>query len=308
LPSPYGPTLTGIGLLQGSKLTDAARAAYVAEVVGLLATGNANGKGGLPATKVFSSLVPLPPVPGPTIANLTTLQQEPLFWFGPDPAAAAMATILADPTRSPTWNAIFPDGALTLTAQALDVNGATPLFPIFDASIAFPNVKGFPLALPDLAVQANVLPLPKLLAKLADLGIQLSIPSPPPLPVLQLPTLSAQFPQLGLQAAVALPTFTLGLLAIPLQVITALLLPPNLGLVLDLVQLKLDAVFNLAFKALVALLQPLVPIIPKLLVASCLIWLKDVVAMLCVDLVGMLVGSGGTLTKLVGTATGLIPA
>lgn len=306
--SPYGPILTGIGLLDGGKLTPAGRANYVAEVIGLLVTGNANGQGGLPTTQIFNNLIPLPPVPGPVIFNVTTLESEPLFWFKPDPVAAIMATTLVDPKQCPIWNMMFPDGIYKVTAEALDLNGNTPLFPLFDISCAFPDLKGFPIALPDLAVEADILPPPKLLIKLAELGIQLSIPSIPSPPSLPIPSLDLKFPGLALEAAVALPKLILGLIELPFKIIEALLLPPSISLVLDLIQFKFDAVFKLAFDIVVKLLAPLIPIVPKILLASILIWLKDTVSMLCVDLVGMLVGAGGVLTKSVGVATGLIPA
>ena len=312
--SPYGPVLTGVGLLENGKLSAAGRQRYVTEVLALLATGNANGKGGSPTTKIFNSLVPLPPIPGPTIINVTTLQAEPLFWFGPDPLATLMATTLVDEKACPIWNAIFPDLLYTATAEALDVAGSTPLFPLFDVSIAFPNLNGFPIPLPDLAIKANILPPPKLLIKLADLGIKLQIPTPPipPIPpalpdfALGFTLPSVNIPGLAIEAALAIPKLLLGLIKMPFDLIVQLVAPPSISLVLDLLQFKFDAVFQLAFDIVVKLLQPLIPIVPKLLIASVLIYVKDIVAMVIVDLVGMLVGANGALTKSVAKATGLI--
>lgn len=306
--SPYGPILTGVGLLEGGKLTPAGRARYVGEVLALLATGNADGKGGSPSTKIFNSLVPLPPIPGPVIPNVTTLQAEPLFWFEPDPLATLMAATLVDEKACPFWNQIFPDLLYAKTAGALDANGATPLFPIFDVSCAFPDVEGFPVSIPDLSIQAKIAPVPKLMLKLADLGIELKPPSipMPPIPP-SLPDFSLGFDVgLGLQAAVALPELLLGLIKLPFDLLAALVLPPNIGLILDLIQFKFDAVLKLALDLVIKLLQPLILIVPKLLIASILIYLKNIVAMVCVDIVGMVVGAGGSLTKLVAGATGLL--
>lgn len=309
---PYGPILTGIGMLQDGKLSDAGKQAYVGDVLALLTGGNDKGMGNplcSPGLQAFTKLVPLPPIPGPNIVNVTTLQAEPLFWFKPDPVAALMSTLLVDKTKTPIWNAIFPDGILTTTAEALDLTGNTPLFPIFDFTVAFPSLKipPFPLALPDLAVNVNLTP-PQLLLKLASLGIELKLPSLPSIPTLSLPNFGFP-PDLALKAAVTIPQLVLGLIALPFKLIIKLLLPPDINLVLKMISLDISAVFNIALDLLIQLLVDLdlLLVAPKLLIASLLIYLKDIVAMVCVDLAGQLVGSGGAITKLIGGVTGLIP-
>lgn len=306
--NPYGKILTGVGLIDGGKLTEAARTTYVNEVIGLLTTGNADGKGGMPTTKIFSSLLPLPPIAGPTIFNVTTLQPEPLFWFGPDPLAAMMATLLTDKQKTPIWNAIFPDLLYAKTAAALDANGSTPLFPLFDVSIAFPDLEGFPIAIPDLAVQANIMPPPKLLIKLADLGLSLSPPSLPipPIPP-PFPSFMPIMPELSLPGlpSLALQDLMIGLIKMPFDLLVKLAIP-DVGLILDLLSLKLDGIFNLAFDIVLKLLEPLVQIVPKILIASILIYLKNVVAMVATDIVGLIIGANGVATKLVAGATGLV--
>jgi hypothetical protein len=306
---PYGPILTGIGMLDSGKLTPAGKAGYVADVLGLLAMGNANGQcpGCSPGTQLFASLIGgLPPVPGPNIVNVTTLSVEPLFWWKPDPVAALMSKLLIDDTKTPIWNTLFPEGILTTTAQALDLPGNTPLFPFFDASLLLPSLNVFPIPLPDLAVKLNLLP-PQLLIKLAGLGIQLKLPSLPSIPTLSLPDFGFP-PSLALKAALAIPQLVLGLIALPFKLIIQLLLPPSISLVIKLLTLDISAVFNIALNLLIELLVSLdlLLITPKLLIASLLIYLKDIVSMVCVDLVGQLVGSGGALTKIIGTGTGLI--
>jgi hypothetical protein len=299
----YGPILTGVGLLKDGKLTTAAKASYVAEVLGLLATGNDKGMGGTPQTQIFNHLVPLPPISGPVIPNVTTLESEPLFWFKPDPIAALMATQLIDPKKTPIWNAIFPDLIYEKTAIALDLPGNTPLFPIFDVSAAFGVDLPLPFALPDLAAKLNILPLPKLLLKLADLNIAVSIPTIPlpPLPP-KLPAINLSIPPL------ILLDFCIGLIKLPFTLLLKLLLPPDLGLILKLIALDFSAVLKLALDIVIQLLVDLglLLIVPKLLVASILIYVKDVVAMVCTDIVGSIVGAGGSFTKLVATGTGLI--
>lgn len=311
MPGPYGNILTDAGLISDGKITDAARKRYVDEVLALLVTGNADGKGGSPSTKIFNTLVPLPPIPGPTIFNVTTLSNEPLFWFGPDPLAAVMATLLRDPAKTPVWNAIFPDLLYAKTAEALDANGSTPLFPIFDVSSAFPEVHAFPISLPDLAILlgAKYTPVPLLLLKLAQIGISLS---PPKIPLPPIPPdlpnfLPPAIPGIDLPGlpSLALIDLLLGLIKLPFDLIIKLVAPPDLGLALDLPGLP-TKVLKIALDIVVDLLQPLIPIVPKLLIASILIYLKDVVAMVCTDIIGMIVGSGGVLTKTVAGLTGLV--
>ena len=306
--NPYGPILTGVGFLKGGKLSDDARHKYVVEVTTLLATGNADGKGGSPSTKLFNSLFPLPPIGGPTFPNPTTLQLEPLFWFGPDPMAAIMVDTMSDPKKTPIWNAIFPDLLLTSVASALDANGSTPLFPLFDVSVAFPDITGFPVPLPDLAIMTKYLPAPRLLLKLADLGIQLAPPKPPlpPIPPSLPNFLPPPLPGLSLPPLkIDLPDLLLSLLKMPFDLLKSLVLPPKLDLVLDLPGLP-KKVLKLALDLLIGILAPFLQVLPKVMIASLIIWLKDVVSMVCVDVVGMLVGAGGVMTKEVAALTGLI--
>lgn len=219
-----------------------------------------------------------------------------------------MATLLTDKQKTPIWNAIFPDLLYAKTAAALDANGSTPLFPLFDVSIAFPDLEGFPIAIPDLAVQANIMPPPKLLIKLADLGLSLSPPSLPipPIPP-PFPSFMPIMPELSLPGlpSLALQDLMIGLIKMPFDLLVKLAIP-DVGLILDLLSLKLDGIFNLAFDIVLKLLEPLVQIVPKILIASILIYLKNVVAMVATDIVGLIIGANGVATKLVAGATGLV--
>jgi hypothetical protein len=302
MPSPYDPILTAIGLLEGGKLTPKAKDAYKKEVLGLLATGNIEGKGGSPSTKIFNSIVPLPPISGPEIFNVTTLQSEPLFWFGPDPLALLMAENLTE-EQCPIWHTIFVDLLYEKTAVALDMPGTTPLAPVFDVSFAFGiDALPIPFTPPDLALKLGITPV-ELLLKLPSL-IKVSLPKipippiPPPLPdlVLQLP-----IPPL------ALLDLCIGLIKLPFDLLLNLLVP-KLSLVLDLPGLP-KIVLELAMTIVIDLLKSLnlMLIVPKLFIASILIYIKNIVAIVCVDIVGSILGAG-TIAKSVGELTGLIVA
>ena len=291
----YDPILTGVGLLQNGALTPTARKTYVSEVLALLATGNDKGQGGSPTTQIFNHLVPLPPAPGPTVFNVTTLQSEPLFWFGPDPFAALMSSQLSDPNNNPIWQAIFPDLIYGKTAVALDLPGHTPLLPVFDPTfLGIP----FPPTLPDLAVKLKIpgLTLPQLIAKLS---LSVSLPKVP------LPPIPPKLPNIALPIPPhILLDFCIGLIKLPFTLLLKLLLPPSLSLVPIP---SFSAIMNLAFEIVVQLMIDLnlMLITPKLLVASILIYLKDVVAMVATVLVGSIVGTGGLATA-VATMTGLV--
>jgi hypothetical protein len=296
----YGPILTGVGLIQDGKLTKSAKDRFLQEVLFLLLSGNDNGKGGSPLTKIFNSLFPLPPVAGPLIVNATTLSTENAFWFKPDPFATLIATQLNDPKNNPIWHTIFEDILLEQTALALDINGSTPLAPaVFDASFLAPNIS-FPPNPPDLALALNV-QLPQLAVKLVDLGISLQMPSIPSPPSIKFPSINLPVPPL------ILFDLCIGLIKMPFDLLLKLVLPPAIDIVLDLPGLP-KVVFDLAFDVVLQLLIDLglLLIVPKLFIASLLIWLKDIVAMICVDIVGLIVGASGGMTKTVATLTGLV--
>lgn len=296
----YGPILTGIGLIQDGKLTKAAKDRFLLETLGLLISGNDQGAGGTPSTKIFSSLFPLPPVAGPLITNVTTLSTENAFWFKPDPFAALLSTQLNDPKNNPIWHTIFEDILLEQTALALDINGSTPLAPaIFDASFLAPDIS-FPPNPPDLALALNI-QLPQLAAKLIDLGISLQMPTIPSPPDIKFPDINLPVPPL------VLFDLCIGMIKMPFDLLLKLVLPPAIDIVLDLPGLP-KKVFDLAFDIILQLLIDLglLIIVPKLFIASLLIWLKDIVAMICVDIVGLIVGASGGMTKSVATLTGLV--
>jgi hypothetical protein len=302
--NPYGPILTGVGLLKDGHISTEARNRYILEVLGLLALGNANGKGGLPTTQIFSSLIPLPPVAGPVIFNVTTLQKENAFWFEPDPIAALLTTQLSDPKNNPFWHAIFVDTLFEKTAILLNANGSTPLAPLFDPTTLFPDIDiKIPFQPPELALKLKITPI-ELTAKLADLS--LALPSIPKLsiPALNLPDLSIPgVPYPGFPKLV-LPDLILGLMKIPFDILVKLVLPPAIDIALN----PISVVFNLAFDAVLKLLTDLglLLIVPKLFIASLLIYIKNIVGMICVDIVGLILGAGGVATKTMATLTGLI--
>lgn len=308
--SPYDKILTGVGLIKDSKLTLAAKNKFIDETTTLLVTGNADGKGGSTSFKMFNSLVALPPFPGPSIVNVTTFESESLFWFAPDPFAALSATQIKGDTSS-IWRKIFFDILYEKTAVALDIAGSTPLFPVFDPSSVFPEINKFPITIPELASQLKLTP-PSLLLKLADLGIKLQ---PPQIPIPPLP-LNSSIPTFnvpnipGLPAVpqppiILLPLMT-GLVKIPFDVILNLIAnPPSLVANLpNLPKMALSLAMTAVTDLMVSLNLNLT--VPKVFVASILVYIKNIVGILCTVLVGSILGAGGVMTKSIAGLTGLI--
>ena len=290
--TPYDPVLTGIGLLKDGKISQAGIDTFVANVAALLTLGNHKGETLLPIAKV----VPLPPVSGPNIAG------EDLFWFNPDPFGAVAAAALLDRNKSSMWHTVFIDTIYSTTATLLDMAGNTPMFPIFDPSAPFGVDIKIPFTPPELAGKLAV-PPPQLLAKLAGAGIKVSLPSfsipsvVPPLP--QIPKFDDAGNLLSIQTgqfpdAPALPDLVIGLIQLPIKLLIGLVLPPKLDLVINLPNLP-KVVFTAAAEALKALLDGLglaVGFIPKVLLSTLIVYLKNVVAMVCVVIVSQLVGTG----------------
>lgn len=290
----YDPILTTIGLLESGKLTKKARDKYFDEVTALLVNGNANGKG---MPNVLTKLLPVPPIdPTPPIINVTTFKAEKVFWFEPDPFAALQANHIKDRKNAEVLHAIFLDLLFEKTAINMDLNGSTPFAPILDYSsvfgLDFPFPPKFPgdflPKLPDLGIKIPELTIPILMLKL---GIKFPPPIPPfaiPFPPPGIPPKLPDFPLF-----VILPEFCIGLLELPFLCLKKLLLPPDIGLVLDLPNLP-TIVFKIAFELMLDLMinLDLLLITPKLLIACLLVYIKNVVGMVVADIIGMLVGAG----------------
>lgn len=291
----YDPVLTSIGLLESGKLSKKARDKYFEEVTGLLVNGNAGGHG---MPNVITAILPIPPVdPIPPIMNVTTLKYEKVFWFSPDPFAATQAAQISVRANAEILHAIFIDLLYEKTAVALDVKGSTPFAPILDYSVIFGDDFPFPpkfpddfkAKLPDLGIKLPELTVPILMAKL---GIKF----PPPVPPfnLPIPPLPPSLPKIDLPIPpLALLDLCIGLIKLPFTALQSLILPPKIDLALNIPDLP-ASVFKLVFGLLIDLLKELnlLLIVPKLLVACLLVYVKNIVGMLVTDIIGMLVGSG----------------
>jgi len=302
MPGPYGKILTGVGLMNpdDSTLTQKARDTYITEVGLLLLNGNKDGHG-LP--DVLGQLFPIPPIPGPSIPNITTLKNENLFWFEPDPFALLMIDTIKDPKKVPIYHKIFLDLMFQTTATAMNVEGGTPLFPILDWSFAIPDLP-FPPTLPDFQLKLKIPTL-----TLPELALKFDIKFPPKLPALPNLPLPLDLPSLSLQLPIPpliLPKFCLELMLIPFKLVLKLAIP-SIDLALNLPKLP-ELVFKLALDLMIQIMidLDLLLITPKLLVASLLVYLKNIVGMVVTDIIGLIFGAGGTLTKTAAKLTGLV--
>lgn len=285
----YDPILTSVGLLESGKLTKNASDKYWDEVTTLLMLGNANGKG---MPNVITKVLPIPPTdPTPPIMNVTTLQAEKVFWFDPDPAAAAIAAHIKVRKNAEMLHAIFLDILFEKTAQLMDLKGQTPLAPIFDVSAVFPDIKlPLPYTPPDLAAALKITP-PELPTLLLKLGIKVppDLPKIPEIPSLpKLPDIALPIPPL------VLFDFLLGLFELPFKLLLKLFVPPDIKLVVDLPKLP-ELVFKMGFEIVLKLMIDLnlLLVTPKMLIAAILVYLKNVVGMVVTVLIGSIVGAGG---------------
>jgi hypothetical protein len=301
-----GPS--GVGLVgNDSKLTKEAREAFVAQVILLLAGGNLNGKG----PKISSILgVPFPPVPGPKLIDPDRLIVKPtdplgdLLWFDPSPLSVLMTPMLIDPEKD--YQKLIVSTLYEPLVKMLNIPGnivAPALFDptaFFDVDIDLPELTA---ALPDPKLQAKLavkygLDVGLIAQFAADLpGLPAAPPVPPALPIPPLPDFDF----------IIFPDLFIGLLSIPIEllkpdfVISLISIPsPDPGeLFLKIAGLALDILLKL-LETLGLLL-----ILPKLLVATIIIILQNLVSMMVCDIIGSVLGTG-QVVKLAGTFLGLV--
>jgi hypothetical protein len=282
--------LTDIGLLaKDGTLAPAGRNAIITDILLLLEHGNNGGRG----LKTFP--LPLPPK-DPT--------KDKLFWFNPNPLLfVSTAAVLSKKENCPGFHNVILDGLFASTFKALDTAGGTPLTPptspapIFDPSFMSkklgidlpadfpPNIAKL-LTIPEISAKYPTIAL--FTADLVKIMAELKIPDIPKLPSFPPAFLSpfSSVPNL------ILPDLMAGLIKIPFNVIVSLMgspldLIPKLTNPLEL----FSFVFELAFNGLLKLLD-LFLAVPPTIVATLLIYLKDVCAVICVDLIALIIGPG----------------
>lgn len=322
---PYDKILTSVGLLEGGKISQSSRDAFIDDVIGLLITGNANGKGGGPRVKIFNTLFPLPPSPGPSIFD-SSGNVESLFWFEPDPSVPLSKEILLN--KDSIWQKIFVDFLYEKTARVLDIPGATPILPVFDITAGVPgkieikpgtslsDIITLAIPTPDKLIEL-LAPTPPdpigLLAKLADLGLKPAVPTPPipPLPTSLLSDIAAQVPGLSVNdlPPITLQKLIMGLIKLPVTILGdvfgQIMNPQIASKIPNLPMIIMDLIMTGVLGLLSSLGLTSGNTLPKLLIASLLVYVKNVIGMVCVDLIGLVLGAGGVLTKSIAGLTGL---
>lgn len=311
MPAGTGKSLgpEGVGILSAAeKLTQAGRDAFVNEVVTLLVAGNTDGK-----TLLMSKITKLPlmPIPGPDIVTFPNFipTKEKLFWFGPEPFA-----LLTEPElrkQDGIYQKIWLDGVYENLIKLFNVNGSWAP-PIFDPTIFIPDFEipkfpitpqffiDFQLQIPDLIIKGD---LPQPFPPIDIPAFPPKLPSLPALPFLDLikPTIP------NLQFDFVLPQFIIELFKIPLNFLIEffpkllLSLPPKLN-PLELFSLILKFFVDSLFLVLEKL--NLLLILPKLLIATVTVILKNVAAAMVVDLICLLLGTG-SIAKGAGIVLGL---
>jgi len=304
-----GPT--GVGVLDTKgNLTPEARDAFTTQVILLLTSGNANGKG----AKISSLLnIPFPPPSGVKLLDPDRLLTNPsdplgdLFWFDPSPFAPLIFDTLRDPEGGYQQNIVTNLYQPLMKAMNLKGNAIAPpildysgfLPPEISAKLTLPDLPKIALALPGgpLALKALGLDLGDIPTFIADLSKVISIPSIPSIP--SPPTVDFDF--------IVFPELFIGLVQLPFLLLPDLITkfsPP------DLLAPSPPDLFNLIlglfFGLLLDLLKKvgLLAILPKLLVATFIVILQNAVAAMAPLIISQVIGTG-LVVKTVGQALGL---
>ncbi len=299
----------GVGILgDDDKLTIAARDAFTTQVVALLTSGNRDGKG----AKISSLIgIAFPPPAGIKLFDPDRLLSNPndlfgdLFWFDPSPFAPLTFDTLRDPNNG--YQKIIVDNLYAPLMKAMNLNGNAIAPPILDfsgflpPSVKLPDLPKIALAFtmpnPLLALKALSIDLGDIPEFILNIGKIISIPSLPNIPTIPVPEFDfIVFPAL-FKAILELPGIILPQLIVKLDPLKLLVpSPPELfGLVV-----------NIVFGLILDILKKvgLLAILPKLLSATFIVMIQNVViATLCMT-VSQVIGTG-IIVKTIGQALGL---
>ena len=300
----------GVGVLgSDEKLTQDARAAFVAQVILLLTSGNRDGLG----AKVSSLTgIPFPPPSGVKLVDPDRLLTNPsdplgdLFWFDPSPFAPLTYDTLRDPEGG--YQKIIVTNLYEPLLKVMNLNGVAMAPPILDYTGFLPPDISVKLKLPDLPKIAALIPTPQALKAEYDIDVSITaeiaallpaLPGIPSLPSIPIPEFDfIVFPQL-FELLLTLPITLLPKLIVKVSVDPLKLLTPSPP---ELFKIVVEITFGLVLDILrdVGLLA----ILPKLLVATFIVMIQNaVIALLCMT-VSQIIGTG-LVVKTIGQALGL---
>jgi hypothetical protein len=303
----------GVGVLgSDEKLTQAARDSFTSQVITLLTSGNADGKG----AKISSLLgIPFPPPANIKLFDPDRLLTNPadpmgdLFWFDPSPFAPLTFDSLRDPESG--YQKIIITNLYESLMKVMNLNGNAAVPPILDYTGFLPPNISIKLTLPDLPKIAVALPngipalealnlelgdIPSFVANIATIVPTPSIPSLPSIPIPEFDFII--FPKL-FEMLLTLPITLLPKLIAKLSVDPLKLLTPSPP---ELFNLVLQLIFGLILDLLKEI--GLLTILPKLLVATFIVMIQNaVIALLCMA-ISQVIGTG-LVVKTVGQALGL---
>ncbi len=306
-----GPTGVGVLDAQGN-LTPEARDAFTAQVILLLTSGNANGKG----AKISSLLgIPFPPPSGVKLLDPDRLLTHPsdplgdLFWFDPSPFAPLVFDTLRDPAGGYQKNIVT--NLYQPMMKAMSVAGNAVATPILDYSGFLPPDIAVKLTIPNIPKIAVALNTPNPLVALKALGIDLGdIPSfianlAAVLPAPAIPSIPT--PPIPDFDFIVFPDLFAGLIQLPFTLLPDLIgkfSPPDLLVPSPPDMFKL--VLDLYFGPLLDLLKKvgLLAILPKLLIATFIVIIQNAVAAMVPLIISQVIGTG-IIVKTVGQALGL---
>lgn len=339
-----GPKGVGL-LSDDDKLSDAARNKFVEDVIDILTLGNVDGLGITNTKSILKIPAPIFPSPGPKIIlnPLDNPSGESLFWFAPESNVVLSKPFLLD--KNGKYQTLMIDNLYAPLVKMLNIEGSTPLGIINDPTIYIDLSKldkdVFDIKSPDEIGKKVIPKLGLILGELsavvatAATGLATSVsitqdkygigggtikdvaaifvspPNPPTslgFPVPEIPKLESPNPSIsGLEVKSDLTKFAEAIFKIPSKIIGE-----SLGLVTAIDKLSdpsklISTIIGLISKIIITILESLGLLtgIPKLLLATLMVIVKNLAFMLLCVVIGKLLGTG-ILVKIFGSLGGLI--
>lgn len=280
---------------------------YIDDVSFLLAGGNVDGRGGSLAHKKLSEISPLPREGGPLV------KEESFFHFKADEFSSDSISSLKDKNLSANWYETFVKSHYLLI-NSLNLPGKTPFQAIpphlFDSTSAL-GLLQFPHDIIALSAVLGTTPeliIPSLNARgiIQTEGLKYT-----PQIIDQTPYESGGYENNLLKLMTklyGLPSYLISKFLeeiLDSQRIISFLNPANI--IKFLVDLISDKMPNSSQSFMDFLFEDFfqVPFLPKTLVCSVLVLIKDIIAVMCVVMIGSIIGSGN-ITKTTAQFVGLI--
>jgi hypothetical protein len=327
---PNGANMVG----DDGKLTKQGELSFVNQVIDLLKYGNEGGLGLVRTNPLV--LFPIMPYPGPILPHPSG--PSPFFHFAPENFSTIDLTLAqlvtnGEVKKDSEYKKLIIDKLYAPLVKSLNINGSTSLGPIFDPTIfidkskdkfkeikAIPDLPGVLIELSILSTLSQIMPNPGTLAKVMlekDFGIGdakvaeivtlLAAPPVPKPPVIEIPIpLPPPSPNPG-PPSFFFDKLAEGIFKLPLEVAKMFLtkIVEKSSIAVDPIEIVTGLIKDIG-QLLLKILEPagmfIAPL--KLISASLIVMIKNLIGMVMCDVIGTLFGNG-VLVKLVAVIFGL---